>query len=89
MCIRDRAGYATHMVGKWHAGGATPDHIPTGRGFDDSFGYLNGGNDYYTEVHPECNKTTSVDLWDTNKLATGVNGTDPDKYEEALLLSGS
>ena len=25
------AGYAMHMVGKWHAGGATPDHIPTGR----------------------------------------------------------
>ena len=28
------AGYATHQVGKWHAGGATPDHIPTGRGFE-------------------------------------------------------
>ena len=26
------AGYATYQVGKWHAGGATPDHIPTGRG---------------------------------------------------------
>ena len=31
------AGYATHTVGKWLAGGATPDHIPTGRGFDTSF----------------------------------------------------
>ena len=24
------AGYATHQVGKWHAGAATPDHISTG-----------------------------------------------------------
>ena len=74
-----------HMVGKWHAGGATHDHTPTGRGFDDSFGYLNGANDYYTEVDGECNKTKIVDLWDTDKPATGVNGTGPDKYEEALF----
>ena len=26
------AGYATHLVGKWHAGAATPDHTPQGRG---------------------------------------------------------
>jgi arylsulfatase A-like enzyme len=27
-----KAGYATHMVGKWDAGMATPDHSPEGRG---------------------------------------------------------
>lgn len=27
-------GYATHQVGKWDAGMATPDHTPMGRGFD-------------------------------------------------------
>lgn len=75
-------GYTAHMVGKWHAGGATPDHIPIGRGFESSFGYLNGVNDYYTQTRLECKGTKIVDLWDTDKPAHGVNGTD---YEEALF----
>ena len=64
------------MVGKWHAGGATP--IPTERGFDTSFGYLCDYNNYYTEVFQRCGKTPIVDLWDTDKPATGLNGTGPD-----------
>ena len=79
------AGYATHQVGKWHAGGATPDHTPAGRGFDTSLGYFSG-NDYFTEIYGTCKGTHIVDLWDTNKPATGVNGTGPDNYEEALFL---
>ena len=80
------AGYATHQVGKWDAGMATPDHTPKGRGFDTSFGYYHHDNDYYTEVvGPHCSGSPIVDLWDTDQPAHGINGTGPDKYEEGLF----
>lgn len=37
------AGYATGLVGKWHLG-ATPEHHPCRRGFDDFFGFLHEGH---------------------------------------------
>ena len=79
------AGYATHLVGKWHAGGATFKQIPIGRGFDTSFGYLDAANDYYNETHGVCDKTQMVDLWDSDKPAIGLNGTGTDHYEESLF----
>ena len=78
-------GYATHMVGKWDAGMATPDHTPQGRGFDTSLNYFYHANDYYTETAGSCNKTKIVDLWDTDKPANTLNGTGPDNYEEGLF----
>ena len=39
-------GYATHMVGKWNAGMATPDHTPQGRGFDTSLNYFHHANSF-------------------------------------------
>ena len=79
------AGYATHQVGKWDAGMATPDHTPRGRGFQSSFGYFHHENDYYTEKEGFCGLVEIVDLWDTDKPAHGVNGTGPDHYEEGLF----
>lgn len=78
------AGYVAHHIGKWHAGAATMEQMPLGRGFQTYLGYLDGFNDYYTEIFPleKCNGTEIVDLWDTDKPAHKMNGTD---YEEAIF----
>ena len=81
-----KAGYATHQVGKWDAGMATPTHTPLGRGFDSSLCYFHHTNDYYNETTVEnCQKHEIVDLWATTQPAFGLNKTGPDGYEEGLF----
>ena len=41
------AGYATGHVGKWHLG-YTPETMPNGQGFDESFGHMGGCIDNYS-----------------------------------------
>jgi arylsulfatase A len=41
------AGYSTGMVGKWHNGLHDIRYHPRSRGFDEFYGFLNGGMDYY------------------------------------------
>ena len=78
-----KGGYITHQVGKWHAGMATPDHTPVGRGFNTSFGYFSAANDYYDEIAGgNCDGFQIVDLWDTNSPADTMNGTG---YEDTLF----
>ena len=40
-------GYATGLIGKWHLG-AAPHFNPIKRGFDEFWGFLDGGHDYVT-----------------------------------------
>jgi arylsulfatase A-like enzyme len=43
-----QAGYYSVHLGKWHQGLYTPEYTPIGRGFDYSFGFLEGGEDHNT-----------------------------------------
>lgn len=43
------SGYATACFGKWHLGFAKPFH-PNTRGFDEFFGFLGGGHQYYPSI---------------------------------------
>lgn len=41
-----KAGYSTGAVGKWHMG-IDPQFHPNKRGFDDFYGFLGGGHEYF------------------------------------------
>jgi arylsulfatase A-like enzyme len=43
-----KAGYRTAILGKWHMG-THPIHHPNVRGFDEFFGFLEGGHRYFPE----------------------------------------
>lgn len=81
-------GYATHQIGKWHAGQASASHIPTGapRGFDTALSFFNFGEDHYTQrrggqalaemdLGATGNCPTAVDLYASHGPAHGMNGT--------------
>ena len=63
------AGYSTHIVGKWHQGFFDEKYLPINRGFDTSSGFLNGGEDHFTEKR-KC----AVDFW-KNMAPDTRNGT--------------
>lgn len=44
------AGYVSTVIGKWHMGNH-PNFHPLERGFDEFFGFTNGGHNYYAEKY--------------------------------------
>ena len=55
------AGYRTALVGKWHLGFA-PHFGPLKSGYEESFGPLAGGVDYFTH----CDSSGRHDLWEND-----------------------
>lgn len=55
-------------------GAATPRHLPHGRGYDTSLGYINGpANDYWDQRVWGGRPMGYVDLWATDRPAWGQN----------------
>lgn len=56
--VLQEAGYFTGCVGKWHVGSSKPFH-PNSRGFDEFYGFVGGGHQYYPyltdKVEPKIN----------------------------------
>ena len=45
-----KVGYFSAHVGKWHLGFHTNEYTPVARGFNESYGFLEGGEDHYTHL---------------------------------------
>lgn len=52
--VLQQSGYRTACIGKWHLGVAKAFH-PVTRGFDEFFGFLGGGHQYFPSVTDKVN----------------------------------
>ena len=88
-----KAGYRSVHIGKWHLGFFEDAYTPVARGFDSSFGFLEGGEDHWTHRCGAGKLNCQVDglgeqyfdLWEQNttnfpgNIALGMNGTTGDE----------
>ncbi|KAK3738531.1 hypothetical protein QZH41_012039 [Actinostola sp. cb2023] len=63
-----KAGYATHIVGKWHLGYFEWQYTPTYRGFDTFYGFYNGAEDKWSHKRDGI-----LDLRDQKSPVTDMN----------------
>ncbi|MFK7948858.1 MAG: arylsulfatase [Saprospiraceae bacterium] len=62
-------GYTTHIAGKWHVGNEKP-HWPLQRGFDNFFGFLDGGASYFDTKPILKGPPSKANLYNGNDVYT-------------------
>lgn len=74
-------GYTSMIVGKWHLG-SHPTHHPLNRGFDEFFGFLSGGHDYFPEslTLEDLSEVTEQWGWYRTKLIRNRTRVEIDEY---------
>ncbi|XP_014477303.1 PREDICTED: arylsulfatase B-like [Dinoponera quadriceps] len=73
-------GYTTKLIGKWHLGYYTPQHIPIHRGFDAFFGFYNSHVSYFDYKYSYQNMS-GYDMHRGDNPAYGLN----DRYATDLF----
>jgi arylsulfatase A-like enzyme len=82
--LKERAGYSTALIGKWHLGHDDEKFLPTQHGFDHFIGHTGGCIDYFTMTYGDI-----PDWYHDQKLvqqdgyATDVITTEAIKYLES------
>jgi len=75
-------GYSTMAIGKWHLG-IQPAYQPRNQGFDEFFGFLSGGHQYFPELLTLNSMQDVIDnetSWYYMRLLDNGNRVDIDKY---------
>ncbi|MBN9518269.1 arylsulfatase [bacterium] len=91
-CVADvlkRAGYVTALVGKWGLGEEGSTGVPTRKGFDHFFGYLNQhhAHNYYPDFlwHGTTRERIDNPQSDTENVASRFNHYAPDLFRDDAL----
>ena len=61
--VLSQAGYHSMILGKWHMG-SHPIHHPLNRGFDEFFGFLSGGHNYFPDAYTLNDLSEVKKKWD-------------------------
>ncbi len=79
--ILGSVGYHSGIIGKWHMG-THPRFRPNKRGFDEFFGFLSGGHDYFPEnlTYPDIESVDRAGRWYNTKLLRNEKRVEIDEY---------